>query len=55
MIAELRKVFGFVLVLACLLSVVLLIGTGDPLWLAMCVGTGIVANVVWPLRRRNRS
>jgi hypothetical protein len=54
MIAEMRKVVGFVLVLACLLSVVLLIGTGDPLWLATCAVTGVVANMVWPLRRRNR-
>jgi len=55
MIAELRKVAGVVLAIACLLSVVLLIGTGDVLWLVTAVGAGLLANVVSPLRRRNRS
>lgn len=49
---QVREVTGVVLAIAALVSFALLVGTGDPLWLATAVGTALLSNWVAPLRPR---
>lgn len=51
---QVREVTGVVLAIAALMSFVLLVGTGDELWLATAVGAALLSNWVSPLRRRFR-